>query len=181
MRLWSAEALPPPLGQQLSVCYLLRIMHVFIKMSALDFICRDAAAAEACSGLVMLPFLADILRHMCRQEAPKPHTENEPKVQGLWIPTENSGRETGKEIWVWVPPSLRFSVLVFESPQYRCPSNSALAAVPQASNHLECSPPLPLPLRPMKNATHSVKDGLGSGTKGTWVSTLNRHWLYFTS
>lgn len=94
MRLWSAEALPPPLGQQLSVCYLLRIMHVFIKMSALDFICRDAAAAEACSGLVMLPFLADILRHMCRQEALKPHTENEPKVQA----TENSGRETGKEI-----------------------------------------------------------------------------------
>lgn len=62
------------------MCYLLRIMHVFIKMSTLDFI-SHAAAAEVCSGLVMFPFLADILWGMCRQGAPKQHTENEPKVQ----------------------------------------------------------------------------------------------------
>lgn len=64
------------------MCYLLRIMRVFIKMSsALDFI-YHAAAAQVCSG-VRFPFLGDILWDKSRQGAPKPHTKNEPKAEDL--------------------------------------------------------------------------------------------------
>lgn len=65
------------------MCYLLRIMRVFIKMSsALDFIYRDAAA-QVCSGMVRFPFLGDILWDKSRQGASKPQTKNEPKAEDL--------------------------------------------------------------------------------------------------
>lgn len=53
--LTSRSSTSSSLGKQLSMCYLLRIMRVFIKMPALDFVCRDAAA-EVYRGMMMFLF-----------------------------------------------------------------------------------------------------------------------------